>query len=606
MNPNPAQDQPQNADSFLFKVNLGGMIDILSNHLYSSPDVFVRELLQNAVDAISAKRAAGLDRGGNAVTLTLSEAENGQPLLTFTDTGTGLTEEEIHRFLAVIGQSSKHSLTDGSLRGGDYIGRFGIGLLSCFLVSDTIRVRTRSVREPSRSLEWVGRPDGTYTITETAPLPEPGTSVLLSPKEGAEQYFTADKLTELVRYYGLPLPEPVLLRQGDAVTRLNPPFPTADTPYEQVMKLGETLFGGSFLSYIPLSSKSGLFSGVAYILSSETAPTARHSHRIYLKNMLLTEDGSRLLPKWAFFLRCFLNTDGLQPTASREDFYENETLIRAREELSDCITAYLRQIAAHDEGLLRQIIRTHRLAVQSVAVEDDTLYRAFFPYLTFETSFGTMTGDTLLTCGEPVYYTAYHDEFRQLAAISAARKMLLVNAGYTYIAELLERMTLFDPDFPVSRFKSERLETLLGPPTLADPAAALVLLSTCNEMLAEYDCIAVFKSFAPETLPVLYTVNEDALLLRDIRHAMEQADGMFQGMLGAFAAEYHETAAAVLYLNTENPLIRRLTEVRDSEKLRCCLEILYVQALLTGGHPMRRGEMTLLNRDLLQLLNWSL
>ena len=90
-------------DSFLFQVNLGGMIDILSNHLYSSPDVFVRELLQNAVDAIAAKRLRlpqNTDR--NEITLTLTE-ENGAPLLCFADTGTGLTESEIHRFLAVIG-----------------------------------------------------------------------------------------------------------------------------------------------------------------------------------------------------------------------------------------------------------------------------------------------------------------------------------------------------------------------------------------------------------------------------------------------------------------------------------------------------------------------
>ena len=590
-------------DNFVFQVNLGGMIDILSNHLYSSPDVFVRELLQNAVDAIAAKRKQ--QQGGkDEICLILSE-ENGRPQLCFTDTGTGLTEAEIHRFLAVIGQSSKHDLQNGAVQ-EDYIGRFGIGLLSCFLVSDVIRVQTRSYQTPEQSLEWCGNPDGTYTITPCAPLPQIGTRILLTPKSGAEAYFTPEKLSALVQYYGLPLPEPIYLVQDDRRTLLNPPFPSGDTHYEQIMRLGESLFSTNFLGYIPLDSPSGLFSGVAYILANETAPTAKHSHRIYLKNMLLTEDGGRLLPKWAFFLRCFINTNGLQPTASREDFYENGALFRAREELSRCITDYLRSLAEKQDPMLQRIVRIHRLAVQSVAVEDDALYRAFFPYLTFETSFGTLTGSDLLSADTAVYYTPFIDEYRQVAAISRARDTLLVNAGYTYVAQLLERMPLFRPDIAVMQMKPERLDALLEKPELSDTAAALRLLAECNQLLADYDCSAALKRFAPSELPVLYTVNEEALLLRDIRHSMEQTADLFRGMLDAFAEEYHEEAVAKLYLNTDNPLIQRLMDVSDGEKLRCCLEILYVQALLTGGYPMRNHEMQLLNSDLLRLLDWSI
>lgn len=592
-------------ESYVFQVNLGGMIDILSNHLYSSPDVFVRELLQNAVDAIAAKRRKAPDPDDRHEICLIRSEENGVPQLCFTDTGTGLTEAEIHRFLAVIGQSSKHDLTSGAVQ-NDYIGRFGIGLLSCFLVSDVIRVQTRSVQTPEQSLEWRGNPDGTYTITPCEQLPAIGTRILLAPKSGAEQYFTAERLTALVRYYGLPLPEPVYLVENGKRTRLNPPFPSGETQFAQVMALGESLFGTNFLGFIPLDSPSGLFSGVAYILSSETAPTAKHSHRIYLKNMLLTEDGTRLLPKWAFFLRCFLNTSGLQPTASREDFYENEALLRAREELSDCITGYLKRLADQHDPMLQRIVRIHRLAVQSVAVEDDTLYRAFFPYLTFETSFGMLTGSDLLGMDMPVYYTAFIDEYRQVAAISAARNTLLVNAGYTYVAQLLERMPLLQPDISVMQMKPERIDALLEKPELSDPAAALRLLAECNALLSEYDCAASLKRFSPAELPVLYTVNEEAMLLRDIRHSMEQTVDLFRGMLDAFAEEYHEEAVAKLYLNADNPLIQRLMQVADSEKLQCCLEILYIQALLTGGYPMRNNEMLLLNTDLLRLLDWSI
>ena len=167
-------------------------------------------------------------------------------------------------------------------------------------------------------------------------------------------------------------------------------------------------------------------------------------------------------------------------------------------------------------------------------------------------------------------------------------------------------MTLLKPEISVRQLKMERVDAMLENPKLDDTAAALVVLAECNELLRPYDCSAALKRFEPASLPVLYTVNEEALLLRDIRRSMEKTAEMFRGMLNSFAEEYREDAAAKLYLNTDNALIQRLMQVHDSEKLHCCLEILYIQALLTGGYPMRNHEMQLLNTDLLRLLNWSL
>ena len=591
-------------DSYLFQVNLGGMIDILSNHLYSSPDVFVRELLQNAVDAIQAKRNRGIQtENPDAVTLTLTQ-ENGLPTLRFADTGTGLTESEIHRFLAVIGQSSKHDLTSGRIA-NDYIGRFGIGLLSCFLVSDCIRVVTRSMDTSEQTLEWCGKPDGTYTITPCAMRDTIGTTIVLTPKAGAEDYFTAERLTRLVQYYGRPLPEPIWLETDGSKTRLNPPLVSGDNTFAQVMQFGESLFGERFLDYIVLESPSGLFSGVAFILSSESAPTAKHSHRIYLKHMLLTEDGGRLLPKWAFFLRCFLNTTTLRPTASREDFYEDDMLLQAREELNDCLVRYLKRLATEKPGLLQKIVQIHQLAVQSVAVEDDALYQTFFPYLQFETPYGTLSGQVLLQADDPICYAAF-EEFRQMMPIARAKHMMLVNAGYTYVRSLLERMYLLNPDIEVMSLQTLNPDTLLDAPKLDNASDALLLLAECNATLQSYDCAAGLKAFEPTDLPVLYMIDEKAMALRDIHRSMEMANAMFQGVLGALASEYHEQVGARLYLNVNNPLIQRLMTLRESERLRCCIEILYVQALLSGGYPMRHAERQMLNENLLQLLEWSL
>ena len=111
-----------------FQVNLGGMLDILSNHLYKTAEVFLRELMQNGVDAITLRRRKEPDWNYGKLFIQLVPGHE----LVFTDNGAGLTEEEIHHFLAVIGQSSKHDLSGGKIP-EDFIGRFGIGLMSCFM-----------------------------------------------------------------------------------------------------------------------------------------------------------------------------------------------------------------------------------------------------------------------------------------------------------------------------------------------------------------------------------------------------------------------------------------------------------------------------------------
>ena len=202
-----------NTNDYKFKVNLGGMIELLSGHLYSSPNVFVRELLQNCTDAIHVRADKDSDFDLKTAVVEIEVTEDEQ--IIFRDNGTGLNEEEIHRFLSVIGQSSKFDIEKGQAQ-GDYIGRFGIGLLSCFMVTDTIIVRTVSFRSPDITLEWRGHADGTYTITELSEKRPVGTEIILRQDEhktDVADYYHADEISNLVFYYGLFLQYPIYMIQ---------------------------------------------------------------------------------------------------------------------------------------------------------------------------------------------------------------------------------------------------------------------------------------------------------------------------------------------------------------------------------------------------------
>ena len=155
----------------LFQVNLKGMIALLSEHIYSNPNTFVRELLQNCVDAITALRNIDENYKGR-IDVFLNEDKT----VVFRDNGVGLKEEEVYRFLTVIGESSKRDTPDAD----DFIGRFGIGLLSCFVVTNEITVESRSAMG-GQPVCWCGIVDGSYQLTlsdEERPI---GSLVVLHP-----------------------------------------------------------------------------------------------------------------------------------------------------------------------------------------------------------------------------------------------------------------------------------------------------------------------------------------------------------------------------------------------------------------------------------------
>src|SRR5918997_192685 len=143
---NPSENLNRNT----FQVDLRGVVDLLSHHLYASPRVYVRELLQNAVDAITARRAVRPDAPARVV---IEPPEvTGDGTLRIHDTGIGLTEEQVHELLATIGRSGKRD--ELGFARHDFLGQFGIGLLSCFMVADEIRVCKRA--DCGQTVRWTG------------------------------------------------------------------------------------------------------------------------------------------------------------------------------------------------------------------------------------------------------------------------------------------------------------------------------------------------------------------------------------------------------------------------------------------------------------------
>lgn len=592
-----------------FQINLRGVIDLLSHHLYSSPDVYLRELLQNATDAIRARQHAEPGHPGSVQIELIEKQDGGPPTLLFSDDGIGLTEEEIHRFLATIGESSKREVL--AERRGDFIGQFGIGLLSCFMVCDEVLVVTRSAREPSPTMEWRGRHDGTYTVRPSDhPLERPGTQVFLVARPDMAALFTPQRVRELALHYGSLLPFPIHLTANGQGARINPEGPpwrrayaSASERREALLAYGREVFGMTFIDCIPLKSPAGDVEGVAFVLPFSPHYNAKQKHRVYLKHMLLSESAENLLPEWAFFVKCVVNANGLRPTASRESFYENDTLAQAREALGQALRRYLVDLAREDPRALQGLIQLHALSMKALALDDDDFYRLIIDWLPFETSLGAMTLADYRKNAAQVRYVPSLDEFRQVSRVAAAQGLCVLNAAYVYDADLLEKLPRVFPDTQVERFSASDLPQSFDELSLDERETVFSLLRRAEEVLRPFGCGVVVKKFRPKEVPTLYSSDTGSAFRRDAERTREESDDLYSSMVeGVLSGAAPSNDEPLLTFNFHNPVVRKLAAVTDPNLVKLSVEMLYVQALLLGHRPLNAREMALLNQGLLGLI----
>jgi molecular chaperone HtpG len=593
---------------YRFQVNLNGIIELLSKHTYSSPKVFVRELLQNASDAILARTYLDPDHQGE-VHIELLETDYAAPALILRDNGIGLTEDEVHQFLATIGQTSKRE--ESFMQRNDFIGQFGIGLLSCFLVSDEVVVITRSARDGSKTFEWRGRNDGTYSLRALDQQMEPGTEVRLKCKAGSEEYFEADSVRTLAHHYGSLLRFPINFSEKNQRALINdvrPPweqeFLDDDSKRAAFMQYGVEMFKLDFFDYVSLASEAGGVRGIAYVLPYSPSLASKKTHRVYLKNMLLSEQTEGLLPDWAFFVKCVVNANDLRPTASREAFYEDEVLAVARTLLGAQLRQYLIDLAEKSPQVLRQLIKLHHMSFKALAVDDEEFFRIFIKWLPFETNLGPTTLSEYIENYETVRYVPSWEEFKQTAAVAAAQSLCVLNGGYAYDRELIEKLPEIFPSIQLIHVDANKLLLGFTHLTLDEQDEVQEFLRLAGEVLQPFECTPEIRSFLPYELAALYNADPETLFKRSINETKEVAEGFWSSVLDEMAFGMAESFARLCF-NYRNPVVHKIARISDEKLMRHAIELLYVHAVLFSHRPLNGKEMGLLNSGVLGFLEWS-
>lgn len=205
-------------------VNTNDIFPIIKKWLYSEHDIFVRELVSNASDAITKRKVLGT---GSNVEIPEGKIEvildKKEKTITFKDNGLGMTEEEVEKYIATLAFSGAQEFVNKMKESGvdtkDIIGKFGLGFYSAFMVANKVEVESLSMNEGAVATKWSCEGETSYEFT-SSDKKDVGTEITLFINEDSKDFLETWKLRETLRTYCDFMPYPIELKDLEEIARI--------------------------------------------------------------------------------------------------------------------------------------------------------------------------------------------------------------------------------------------------------------------------------------------------------------------------------------------------------------------------------------------------
>lgn len=401
-------DQPstenttKNAEPIAFKAETRQLLDILIHSLYTEREIFLRELISNASDALTRvdfeilTNRDVLDPQAELAIRIIADPD--QKTLTITDTGIGMTAEEMVANLGTIAHSGARDFFAAVKASGksaaDLIGQFGVGFYSAFMVAEWIRVTSRSYLPDAQPATWFCTGADTYTILP-ADKAERGTSVVIKLKEDAAEFVQEYRLREIIRKHSDFIPFPIYL--GEAKEQAN--RQTAlwrQSPREVEKQAYEDFYKQLTLDYEPPLAHTHLVidapAQVYAILYVPANPERgmfllrrNDGLKLYARKVLIQEYNKDLLPEYLSFVQGVVDSEDLPLNVSRESVQSNRVMAQLKKVVTSKVLEMLKKLAQDDPETYYKFWQAYaRHIKQGVAIEPGEP-ESLYPLLRFHT-----------------------------------------------------------------------------------------------------------------------------------------------------------------------------------------------------------------------------
>ncbi len=600
------------AVSHSFQAEVSQVLRLVIHSLYSNQEIFLRELLSNASDALDKRRFSALQApelwsADEALKVRLIPNKE-QGTLTIWDNGIGMGEEELKQSLGTIAWSGSREflkkIEQQSAEARDLpqlIGQFGVGFYSAFLVADRVEVVSRAAGT-EQAFRWESTGEGGFSIDD-AERESAGTSIILHVKKESLEYLDPYRLRQLVERYSDYLSYPIELlktgtdndfepiNRGTALWQRSPKDVTAEQYAELYKHLthdwqpplvqrhfrieGTQEFTG--LLYVPTRAQFDMFE-----------PDAKHGVRLHVRRVLIMESCEELVPRWLRFVRGVVDSEDLPLNVSRELLQDSKVVRTIKKQVQNQVLDALGEVA------------------QDKPAEYEKFWGVFGPVLKEGLHFDPETGEKLTkllryesaATGQLVsldqYLEAAPADQTAIYYVTAPSKAVASQSPHLEQVRKKGYDVLLMTD-PVDPFAVSGLSEYGGKPVISVASPDLKLGGDDQgkpEQVQSKEQTALLERFGSVLKEQVSSVKASSRLT-DSPACLIVPDGglppQIERMLRAQGREMPK-AQRILELNLEHPLLKNLQRLEDaapgSDNVQEWMYLIHDQAMLAEGTPL--------------------
>ena len=597
----------ENAESYTFKAETKQLLNILIHSLYKDKEVFLRELLSNASDALNRLRFEMLtnnDIYDSSAELSIRiTVDNDNRKIIIRDTGIGMNKDDVIENLGTIAQSGARKFLEASAsqKLGDIsqiIGQFGVGFYSVFMVAEWVKVTSHSFRTSDEGVAWYATGEDNFQIA-SAEINNRGTEIEIKLKEDAADFADEYRIKEIIRKHSDYVSFPIFV--GEETKQINKQTAIWRTSKQEVkeeqynefyrqitLDFEEPLFRLHTITDAPVQ-----FFALLYIpKKSERAVFSLRKDdglKLYSRNILIDEYSKDLLPEHLRFIQGVVDSEDLPLNVSRETFQSNGMISKLRKVLSGQIIKELENLAKNDSEKYIEFWKEFGAFLKQGIASNQLDSEKLYSLLRFKTNFQTEEWSSL-------------DDY--ISRMSEGQKAIY------YVVGDDQRSVIRSPH--LDYYQTEHIEVLL----LTEPIDSFMLMGLKQYKNLDFKSVAQSDS-SDADLPKKDESKDDKINDEDFGQLVEQ----FKQILGdkvtdvrssirlsqsvarlvepdgglnlemqrvyKYLGRDFDATKKILELNQSHPILKSLLKINQESDLRKLIieQIFDSTLLLEGIHP---------------------
>lgn len=587
-----------------FQAEVKQLLDIVIHSLYTEKEIFLRELISNSADALEKMRheqltAEDIFDKDAPLQISISFDEEAKTL-TITDSGIGMTRDEMERNLGTIAHSGSKKffteLAENARKDVNLIGQFGVGFYAAFMVANKVTVQSRSAQPDAEGCEWISEGAGNYTLSQCDGLHR-GTKIILELSEDNHEFASEFEIKRIIKQYSNFVSFPINIG-GEAVNTVDALWAKSksdikDEDYTEFYKfisnaMDEPLTHLHFAADAPLAIKSLLFIPKD---NFETLGFGRMDPGVslYCRKVLIEQDSPNILPEWLRFVKGIVDSEDLPLNISRQALQDNALVAKLSKIITSRLLKHLGKLATKDPETYATIWKTFGIFLKEGATSDYMHRDAIAKLLRFESSKSEPGQQIPLA----EYVERMGEEQKEIYYINGPSRKAIESGPYleAFKKNDIEVIYTMEPidDFVFSHMgefdgkklvSADRADIKLPesdekedsqPEDKLDSAVADTLIKWMKDSLGD----KVKEVIASNRLvgsPAII-VNPDSMFTSSMERIMSATN------------QDHQASVKNLEINISHPLIKGLADMRtrDADFAKAVAEQIYDNALIQAG-----------------------